>query len=128
MWVTKFIFMKRLIISLLSVIIISISTSAREVYCTIQQGMDKEIRIIPNNDYLMQSYWYYIIYDTENNTPYKFETVNDAVNHLALFGWKLIKINLYPNNVTIVTMGKEAQYYELKSSRDKLNKTFKIKR
>lgn len=120
--------MKRLIISLLSVIIISISTSAREVYCTIQQGMDKEIRIIPNNDYLMQSYWHYIIYDTENNTPYKFETVNDAVNHLALFGWKLIKINLYPNNVTIVTMGKEAQYYELKSSRDKLNKTFKIKR
>ena len=120
--------MKRLIISLLSVIIISISASAREVYCTIQQGMDKEIRIIPNNDYLMQSYWYYIIYDTENNTPYKFETVNDAVNHLALFGWKLIKINLYTNNVTIVTMGKEAQYYELKSSRDKLNKTFKIKR
>lgn len=119
--------MKKYLFFLIGFILFScVNTKAREVYCTIEQDENKNIEIIPNEDYLTEVYWAHIMCsDIENNVLYEFETLNDAINRLSLFGWKLVKINNYKNNTVIVTMVHEAEYYELKSDREDVKKIFK---
>ena len=99
----------------------STTLSARNVYCSIEQTKEGEIKINPNRDYLNDQYWDYILYNRSGEIR-QFETTDDCINFLANFGWKVVR-----TDGNFIFMGKEIKSYtEIKSSRDEILELFSV--
>lgn len=110
---------------IISCFLSTFNLNAKEVYCSIEQLQD-DIRIIPNNEYLTDSYWHYILYDIKGEKR-KFNNIDEATSILSSFGWRIVKIKILNNRADsyIYIMAHELEsYYEIKSSRDRNNELF----
>lgn len=108
--------MRKFIIGILS-IFASLCLYAREVYCVIQKE-GEVMKIISNKDYLNDFYWDYITKDSLGN-EITFSKFDDAINHLANFGWNVVKSEQTDSN-TIIMSHEVDSYMDIKSSRDKM--------
>lgn len=117
--------MKKLISLICLIFLISISVNAREIYCSVEEK-NGNIQINPNWEYLTESYWNYILYDSLGNKR-EFNHINEATTILANFGWFIVRTETNVNNCTTrIIMGHNVESYnEIKSSREQMYNLFK---
>lgn len=102
--------------------LIFLGVYAREVYCSIVSEKSGS-KIIPNKEYLTDSYWDFITKDSIGNEKV-FNSVDDAINELANFGWYVIKTE--QNDTIKIIMGHTVDsYMEIKGSREKMGQIMK---
>lgn len=90
--------------------------SAREVYCSIVKEKDNTYQIIPNEEYLTETYWNFITKDRAGKIK-QFKELQDAINTLSNFGWYVVKGQ--ETNSDLVIMGHIVEsFFEIKSSRE----------
>ena len=109
----------RRLISLITFVLIFLGIYAREIYCTIISGKDGS-KIIPNKEYLTDSYWDFITKDSMGNARI-FQTTDEAINALANFGWYVVKTE-QADTAKVIMGHKVDSYMEIKSSRENLHK------
>lgn len=107
---------------LICFICISFNIFAKDVYCTIVRNKDNTYQIIPNEEYLNDGYWNFITKDNKGNIK-KFNTLQDAINQLSRFDWYVIRGQ--EDNDELIIMGHPIEtFFEIKSSREELNRLF----
>ena len=112
------------IISLFCLMVLCLTTNAREVYCSINKEKDNTYQIIPNKEYLNDGYWDFITKDGKGNIT-KFNTLQDAITRLSRFGWRVVKgQNTNDKGDSILMEHDVESIYELKSSREELINLF----
>lgn len=121
----------RRVIPILTLLLLALPMRAQKpqaagmVYCEVVENAKGAV-IIPNEDYLNQMYWDFIL--KEDGKPVAFKNKLEAITRLSPFGWTAEKTWYDPDKKeTHVLMGHVLDNsMSLKSSRDRLLKMAKI--